>query len=174
MGKGEKNSNKKKTPTDKRVDEATEGGLLVDPARVRFQHSRIRPFFSGCGRSVTETLDSIRRNEMSPSDLPPIQVRRWLYTQQGELSSPCWCRPISVHIGGNTPLFCSSLIRFFGILCVGYCGPDHGGWTQLFLVKQSPPMGSKTVQRRRVAGRKSSVCACEATEKYCRGWAVFH
>jgi hypothetical protein len=74
MGKGKKNSNMKKTPADKRVDEV-EGGLLVDPARVRFQHSRIRPFFSGCGRSVTETLDAIRRNEISPSDLPPIQVR---------------------------------------------------------------------------------------------------
>jgi hypothetical protein len=48
--------------------------LLVDPERVRFQHSRIRAQFSGCGRSVTETLESIRRGEMSPSDLPPIQV----------------------------------------------------------------------------------------------------
>jgi hypothetical protein len=48
--------------------------LYVDPARVRFQHSRIRPSFSGCGRSVEETLESIRNNELAPSDLPPIQV----------------------------------------------------------------------------------------------------
>jgi hypothetical protein len=52
-----------------------EGGfVLADPERIRFQHSRIRPYFSGCGRSVMETLESIRRKEMSPSDLPPIQV----------------------------------------------------------------------------------------------------
>lgn len=47
---------------------------MVDPARVRFQHARIRPFFSGCGRSVEETLDEIRQGKMKPSDLPPIQV----------------------------------------------------------------------------------------------------
>ena len=47
---------------------------MVDPARIRFQHSRIRPVFSGCGRSVTQTLESIRQGELSPSDLPPIQV----------------------------------------------------------------------------------------------------
>ncbi|KAI8107058.1 hypothetical protein M9434_001704 [Picochlorum sp. BPE23] len=46
----------------------------VDPRRVRFQHSKIRPYFSGCGRSVVSTLDSIRRGDLSPSDLPPIQV----------------------------------------------------------------------------------------------------
>ena len=51
------------------------GWIYVDPARVRFQHSRIRPYFSGCGRSVQETLDSIRRKELAPNDLPPIQVR---------------------------------------------------------------------------------------------------
>lgn len=48
--------------------------IFVDPARVRFQHSRIRPFFSGCGRSVTATLDSIRLREILTDDLPPIQV----------------------------------------------------------------------------------------------------
>jgi hypothetical protein len=53
----------------------TANGLLeVDPTRVRFQHSRIRPYFSGCGRSVEATLESIRKGDMSPSDLPPIQV----------------------------------------------------------------------------------------------------
>jgi hypothetical protein len=48
--------------------------LYVDPERVRFQHARIRPYFSGCGRSVVETLESIRREELKPEDLPPIQV----------------------------------------------------------------------------------------------------
>ena len=51
-----------------------DGFIMVDPARVRFQHSRIRPYFSGCGRSLMETLDEIRDGKIKPSDLPPIQV----------------------------------------------------------------------------------------------------
>lgn len=49
--------------------------IWVDPERIRFQHARIRPNFSSCGRALTDTLDSIRRREISPDDLPPIQVR---------------------------------------------------------------------------------------------------
>lgn len=30
--------------------------------------------FSGCGRSVQQTLDDIRTGKISPNDLPPIQV----------------------------------------------------------------------------------------------------
>ena len=41
---------------------------------MRFQHSRIRPQFSGCGRSVLETLEQIRQGKLEPGDLPPIQV----------------------------------------------------------------------------------------------------
>jgi hypothetical protein len=48
--------------------------VSVDPARVRFQHARIRPHFSGCGRSVVQTLDDIREGKLKPEDLPPIQV----------------------------------------------------------------------------------------------------
>jgi hypothetical protein len=54
--------------------EEEDGFLYIDPARIRFQHSRIRPCFSGCGRSVVGTLDSIRRGEITPDQLPPIQV----------------------------------------------------------------------------------------------------
>lgn len=50
------------------------GGMYVDPSRIRFQHSRIRPFFSGCGRSVERTLEEIRNGTIPLSDLPPIQV----------------------------------------------------------------------------------------------------
>jgi hypothetical protein len=61
-----------------------EGGfILADPDRIRFQHSKIRPYFSGCGRSVMETLESIRRKEMKPSDLPPIQVIVGPQTEDG-------------------------------------------------------------------------------------------
>jgi hypothetical protein len=48
--------------------------IWVDPIHIRFQHSKIRPVFSSCGRTLMETLNSIRNNEMSPTDLPPIQV----------------------------------------------------------------------------------------------------
>ena len=48
--------------------------LQADPSRIRFQYSRIRPVFSGCGRSVQATLDDIREGRLLPSDLPPIQV----------------------------------------------------------------------------------------------------
>jgi hypothetical protein len=65
---------KKKNQSAKNNGNADADFIHVDPARVRFQHSRIRPVFSGCGRSVTETLETIRRREMTPKDLPPIQV----------------------------------------------------------------------------------------------------
>lgn len=56
---------------------ASSGGedlIWVDPSRVRFQHARIRPYFSGCGRSVQETLEAIRLGKVLPQDIPPIQV----------------------------------------------------------------------------------------------------
>lgn len=51
-----------------------DGWAFVDPARIRFQHSKIRPYFSGCGRSVKSTLEDIRARRLSAEDLPPIQV----------------------------------------------------------------------------------------------------
>eukprot|EP00816_Leptocylindrus_hargravesii_P002054 CAMPEP_0196816314 /NCGR_PEP_ID=MMETSP1362-20130617/54629_1 /TAXON_ID=163516 /ORGANISM="Leptocylindrus danicus, Strain CCMP1856" /LENGTH=177 /DNA_ID=CAMNT_0042193585 /DNA_START=11 /DNA_END=544 /DNA_ORIENTATION=- len=51
-----------------------EGFAMVDPAQIRFQHSKIRPYFSGCGRSVTDTLQQIRDGKLKPTDLPSIQV----------------------------------------------------------------------------------------------------
>eukprot|EP00569_Conticribra_weissflogii_P000245 CAMPEP_0171354782 /NCGR_PEP_ID=MMETSP0878-20121228/44883_1 /TAXON_ID=67004 /ORGANISM="Thalassiosira weissflogii, Strain CCMP1336" /LENGTH=276 /DNA_ID=CAMNT_0011860765 /DNA_START=406 /DNA_END=1236 /DNA_ORIENTATION=- len=53
---------------------AAAGLINIPPSRIRFQHSRIRPHFSGCGRSVVDTLEQIRRGNLSPLDLPPIQV----------------------------------------------------------------------------------------------------
>jgi hypothetical protein len=68
---------KKAKGSAKAGDNNNNGGdlLWVDPARIRFQHARIRPVFSGCGRSVHETLSSIREGNMAVADLPPIQVR---------------------------------------------------------------------------------------------------
>lgn len=54
--------------------DAPPGFIDIDANRLRFQHSKIRTHFSGCGRSVMETLESIREGILSPHDLPPIQV----------------------------------------------------------------------------------------------------
>jgi hypothetical protein len=76
-----KKANKKKSKNNNNASASASadavvvsGGLMVDPARIRFQHARIRPYFSGCGRSLVETLDEIRHGKLSPSELPPIQV----------------------------------------------------------------------------------------------------
>lgn len=77
-GKGNRKKTKNQAPQHVGDDDIptpnAEGLIAVDPRRVRFQYSKIRPHFSGCGRSVVSTLDSIRNGELSPADLPPIQV----------------------------------------------------------------------------------------------------
>ena len=65
--------------------ESTEDLIHVDPSRVRFQHSKIRPQFSGCGRSVTQTLDDLRQGIIQPSDIPPIQVRELVLASAVEM-----------------------------------------------------------------------------------------
>ena len=67
MGKQKKKSAKKSSD---------QGGdlLYVNPSRIRYQHSRIRPTFSGCGRNVMDTLEEIRMGNLNPYDLPVIQV----------------------------------------------------------------------------------------------------
>mmetsp|Transcript_4539 Transcript_4539/g.5902 ORF Transcript_4539/g.5902 Transcript_4539/m.5902 type:complete len:107 (+) Transcript_4539:272-592(+) len=73
MGKGKGKKPKQKNQLSKAsLNKA--GVILVDPERMRFQHSKIRPYFSGCGRSVKSTLDSIRNGDLNPADLPLIQV----------------------------------------------------------------------------------------------------
>ena len=73
--------------------------LYLNPLSIRFQHSRIRPYFSGCGRRVEDTLQSIREGKLAISDLPPIQViplgndeyvslnnrRLWVFQECGKL-----------------------------------------------------------------------------------------
>lgn len=46
----------------------------VDPRRVRYAHSKIKPVFSGCGRTIEQTLQEIRDGKTLPSDLPAITV----------------------------------------------------------------------------------------------------
>ena len=67
------------------------------PARMsslslRYQHSRIRPVFSGCGRRVEDTLNDLRSGRAAVKDLPPIQVHHKGGTERGAL-----CTIRSVH-----------------------------------------------------------------------------
>lgn len=58
--------------------------LWIHPNRIRFQHSKIRPYFSSCGRSIQQTLDEIRSGMIRPYDLPYIQVVRCHQTNNTE------------------------------------------------------------------------------------------
>ena len=48
--------------------------LDVDPRRVRYAHSKIKPLFSGCGRTIEQTLCEIRAGKTRAADLPIITV----------------------------------------------------------------------------------------------------
>ena len=48
--------------------------LLIDPREIRFTHSRVRPFFSGCGRSLDSTIESIINKQITIDDLPMITI----------------------------------------------------------------------------------------------------
>ena len=50
--------------------------LELDPADIRFAHSKICPNFSGCGRSVLHTLEEIKSGSLRVEDLPMITVVR--------------------------------------------------------------------------------------------------
>ena len=46
----------------------------IDPECIRFTHARIRPFFTGCGRRIEDTLADIISAKISVNDLPKITV----------------------------------------------------------------------------------------------------
>eukprot|EP00036_Acanthoecidae_sp_10tr_P005194 CAMPEP_0182945618 /NCGR_PEP_ID=MMETSP0105_2-20130417/55785_1 /TAXON_ID=81532 ORGANISM="Acanthoeca-like sp., Strain 10tr" /NCGR_SAMPLE_ID=MMETSP0105_2 /ASSEMBLY_ACC=CAM_ASM_000205 /LENGTH=93 /DNA_ID=CAMNT_0025085659 /DNA_START=15 /DNA_END=293 /DNA_ORIENTATION=+ len=47
---------------------------MLDPAKIRFTHSRIRPRFSGCNKTIEQTKEEIRTGVITPADLPHITV----------------------------------------------------------------------------------------------------
>lgn len=51
-----------------------DGLIDIDPDCIRFTHARIRPYFTGCGRRVEDTLADIVAGKMSVNDLPKITV----------------------------------------------------------------------------------------------------
>jgi hypothetical protein len=46
----------------------------VNPDLIRFTHSRIRPYFSGCGKSIEQSLQEIREGNVAVEDIPLITV----------------------------------------------------------------------------------------------------
>lgn len=48
--------------------------IFVDPNDVMFTHSRIRPFFTGCGNRIEDTLQDIIDGRLAVQDLPLITI----------------------------------------------------------------------------------------------------
>ncbi len=46
----------------------------IDPRIIHFTHARISPHFSGCGRSVIDTLEELKMGYITPAELPRIKV----------------------------------------------------------------------------------------------------
>ena len=53
-----------------------EAFIEIDPLEVRFTHSRVRPFFSGCGRRLQDTLEDLATGRMDIEALPVITILR--------------------------------------------------------------------------------------------------
>jgi hypothetical protein len=70
MGKNKSNKGKKKSASAVSDDET----ILIDPEGVRFTHARIRPFFTGCGKRISETLQDIIEGRCALEDIPLITV----------------------------------------------------------------------------------------------------
>lgn len=48
--------------------------LEIDPESLNFTHTRVRPFFSGCGRRLVDTLESLEDGSMQIDALPQITI----------------------------------------------------------------------------------------------------
>ena len=72
MGKDKKSKQSKSSSSS---GSSSKSNLVkVDPETVRFTHSKIRPYFSGCGRKVLDTLADIEEGRMKLEQLPQITV----------------------------------------------------------------------------------------------------
>lgn len=50
------------------------GTVELDPSIIRFTHARIRPFFTGCGKRIEETIQELNDGIITIKDLPLITV----------------------------------------------------------------------------------------------------
>mmetsp|Transcript_4098 Transcript_4098/g.5664 ORF Transcript_4098/g.5664 Transcript_4098/m.5664 type:complete len:90 (+) Transcript_4098:55-324(+) len=72
MKSSKRKKGKKKGPSTLSSESFT--FLDIDPNNIRFAHSRIRPYFSGCGRSLHDTLNDIKDRKITLEELPFITV----------------------------------------------------------------------------------------------------
>lgn len=52
---------------------AAGGEVEVDPRRIRYQSSKVRPYFS-CGRKLVEQLELLRNGDVAVESIPRIHV----------------------------------------------------------------------------------------------------
>jgi hypothetical protein len=50
--------------------------MQMDPSDVFFTHSKIRPYFSGCGKRIDESIREIVEGEITIDTIPFITVLR--------------------------------------------------------------------------------------------------
>jgi hypothetical protein len=48
--------------------------ITLNPAIIRFTHSKIRPKFSGNGYLIQETINQLETNQIDINDIPLIQI----------------------------------------------------------------------------------------------------
>uniref|UniRef100_A0A7S3HIR4 Uncharacterized protein n=1 Tax=Spumella elongata TaxID=89044 RepID=A0A7S3HIR4_9STRA len=65
-----KSSNKKGGSSSK----AKKTTIEIDPSVIRFTHARIRPYFTGCGKKIEDTIKEITDGVTTVEDLPLITV----------------------------------------------------------------------------------------------------
>lgn len=62
------------TPMSRHATRGTTARARVRPSTIWFTHGRIHDRFSGCAKTLAETLDDIVRGRITVDDLPPISV----------------------------------------------------------------------------------------------------
>ena len=77
--KGDSKDNKKKQTQEAKgsvveIRHLGDGMIEIDPSVIYFTHARIRPFFTGCGRRVEDTLMDLRNGSLTVDALPKITV----------------------------------------------------------------------------------------------------
>ena len=76
-GDNSRDNKKKQQPEAKsnvEIRHLGDGMIEIDPSVIFFTHARIRPFFTGCGRRVEDTLMDLRNGSLTVDALPKITV----------------------------------------------------------------------------------------------------
>jgi len=66
-------SNSKKSGSSS-SSKAKKTTIEIDPSVIRFTHARIRPYFTGCGKKIEDTIKEITDGVTTVEDLPLITV----------------------------------------------------------------------------------------------------